>query len=321
MSLLVRAIVGLLGLYFIKSYLTRTKYPAPLPPGPKPKPIIGNLLDLPSRGEADWLHWYKHKKTYGPISSVQVFGETLIIVNDARIAVELMEKRSVIHSDRPSLTFVEMSGFKDIFSTRNNNDPRVRAERKLFYQQIGSNNSVARFNHIQEAEVARFLVRVRDNPEGLQKHIQKQAAAIILKLAYGYSVVPHGDDPLVDLIGRAMGNFGAALVPGVWLVDFIPSLRHIPAWFPGATFARAAETFRESAQAWGSQPYEFVRQQMSQNKHVPSYLSGLIEEKGIPAPGSFDEVVMKWSAAAMYGGGSDTASTSTLNCKPDLISE
>ncbi|GLA03815.1 hypothetical protein AnigIFM60653_003830 [Aspergillus niger] len=317
MSLLVRAITGLLGLLILKSFLTRKKFLAPLPPGPKPKPIIGNLLDLPSKGEADWLHWYKHKKAYGPISSVQVFGETLIIVNDARIAVELMEKRSVIHSDRPSLTFIEMfaitalgrSGFKDIVSMRNNNDPRVRAERKLFYQQIGSNNSVARFNHIQEAEVGRFLVRVRDNPEGLQDHIRKQAAAIILKLAYGYSVVPHGNDPLVDLIGRAMGNLGAALVPGVWLVDFIPFLRHIPTWFPGATFARVAETFKESARAWNCQPYEFVRYQMSQNKHAPSYLSGLIEEKGVPEPGSFDEIVMKWSAAALYGGGSDTAST------------
>lgn len=61
---------------------------------------------------------------------------------------------------------------------RNNNDPRVRAERKLFYQQIGSNNSVARFNHIQEAEVGRFLVRVRDNPEGLQDHIRKYVCHI-----------------------------------------------------------------------------------------------------------------------------------------------
>lgn len=56
--------------------------------------------------------------------------------------------------------------------------------------------------------------------------IYRQAAAIILKVAYGYSVVPHGDDPLVDLIARAMGNLGAALVPGVWLVDFIPFCMH-----------------------------------------------------------------------------------------------
>lgn len=56
--------------------------------------------------------------------------------------------------------------------------------------------------------------------------IYRQAAAIILKLAYGYSVVPHGNDPLVDLIGRAMGNLGEALVPGVWLVDFIPFCMH-----------------------------------------------------------------------------------------------
>ncbi|BCR93381.1 uncharacterized protein AKAW2_10427A [Aspergillus luchuensis] len=108
MSLLVRAIVGLLGLVILRSFLTRKRFPAPLPPGPKPKPIIGNLFDLPANGEADWLHWYKHKKTYGPISSVQVFGETLIIINDARIAVELLEKRSATHSDRPSLTFIEI---------------------------------------------------------------------------------------------------------------------------------------------------------------------------------------------------------------------
>ncbi|OJI85071.1 hypothetical protein ASPTUDRAFT_54746 [Aspergillus tubingensis CBS 134.48] len=299
MSLLVRAIVGLLGLVILKSFLTRKRFPAPLPPGPKPKPIIGNLFDLPANGEADWLHWYKHKKTYGPISSVQVFGETLIIVNDAQIAVELLEKRSATHSDRPGLTFIEMfattaprTGYFAANSLRNNNDPRVRTERKLFYQQIGSNNSVARFNHIQEAEVGRTLLRVRDNPEGLQDHIRKQAAAIILKVAYGYSVVPHGDDPLVDLIARAMGNLGAALVPGVWLVDFIPFLRHIPAWFPGATFKRVAENFRESARAWNCQPYEFVRHQMSQNKHAPSYLSGLLEAKGVPEPGSFDEITI-----------------------------
>ena len=69
MSLLVRAITGLLGLLILKSFLTRKKFLAPLPPGPKPKPIIGNLLDLPSKGEADWLHWYKHKKTYGAYST------------------------------------------------------------------------------------------------------------------------------------------------------------------------------------------------------------------------------------------------------------
>ena len=36
-----------------------------LPPGPRPLPIIGNLLDLPRGVEA--RHWAKHKKLYGMV--------------------------------------------------------------------------------------------------------------------------------------------------------------------------------------------------------------------------------------------------------------
>ena len=44
----------------------------------------------------------------GPISSVTVFGQTLIILNEARLAIELMEKRSAIHSSRPTAEFIDM---------------------------------------------------------------------------------------------------------------------------------------------------------------------------------------------------------------------
>jgi hypothetical protein len=37
----------------------------PRPPGPWRKPIIGNLMDLPSPDEQDWQHWLKHKELFG----------------------------------------------------------------------------------------------------------------------------------------------------------------------------------------------------------------------------------------------------------------
>lgn len=74
-----------------------------LPPGPKPLPLVGNLLDLPK--DHDWVHWAKHKEVYGPISSVTVFDQTIIILNDVQAAIDLFEKRSNIYSDRPILTF------------------------------------------------------------------------------------------------------------------------------------------------------------------------------------------------------------------------
>lgn len=46
---------------------------------------------------------------------------------------------------------------------------------------------------------------------------------MILKLAYGYTIEPHGSDPLVDLADEALLQFSAAAVPGAWLVDTIPA--------------------------------------------------------------------------------------------------
>lgn len=77
--------------------------PAALPPGPKPLPFIGNLLDVPK--EYEWLHWAKHKDIYGPISMVSVLGKNIVIINDFQLAVDILNKRSTIYSDRPTFTF------------------------------------------------------------------------------------------------------------------------------------------------------------------------------------------------------------------------
>ena len=41
--------------------------------------------------------------TTGPISSVTVMGQTIVIINSGRIAQELFGKRSAIYSSRPKL--------------------------------------------------------------------------------------------------------------------------------------------------------------------------------------------------------------------------
>lgn len=41
----------------------------------------------------------------GPISSITVFGQNLVIINDIKIATELLDKRALNHSDRPTQVF------------------------------------------------------------------------------------------------------------------------------------------------------------------------------------------------------------------------
>lgn len=58
--------IGILALYLFKLFLFPKKHQgATLPPGPKPKPLIGNLTDLPPAGKEEWVHWSKHKDLYG----------------------------------------------------------------------------------------------------------------------------------------------------------------------------------------------------------------------------------------------------------------
>ena len=58
-------ILGIVGLYVTKMLLTRKGPLGPLPPGPRPKLVLGNIADLPLPGTQDWMHWLKHKELYG----------------------------------------------------------------------------------------------------------------------------------------------------------------------------------------------------------------------------------------------------------------
>lgn len=58
-----------LGIFVRTTQRGRKSRDLPLPPGPRPMPIIGNLRDLPNTDEQDWQHWMKHKAIYGKIVS------------------------------------------------------------------------------------------------------------------------------------------------------------------------------------------------------------------------------------------------------------
>lgn len=58
----------LLTLWSIRDHQKRRGLP--YPPGPRPLPIVGNLLDIPK--EFSWLAYTRFSKTYGTMFSVIV---------------------------------------------------------------------------------------------------------------------------------------------------------------------------------------------------------------------------------------------------------
>ncbi|EHK24794.1 uncharacterized protein TRIVIDRAFT_190045 [Trichoderma virens Gv29-8] len=282
-----------------------------LPPGPKPLPILGNILDLPPSGTPEFQHWLKFKDLYGPISSITVLGQTMVFLHDKQAAYDILGKMSLKTSSRPKSVFAfELCGFQNFTSGRQY-DATFRLHRKFMHQQAGTKLVAARFNGIQDVESRRLLKRILGSPKSLVKHFGTEAAAIILKIVYGYSIDPHVSDPLAELIENMMDNFSQAMVPSPRLVDLIPALKHLPDGFPGTEFKETARQWNKVNHDTVNIPYSFVERQMANGTHRPSFVSGLIEryssEKSIN--GKIDrnnEDAIKWAAGIMYGGGADT---------------
>ncbi|KAJ4396738.1 hypothetical protein N0V93_000959 [Gnomoniopsis smithogilvyi] len=282
----------------------KTSVRPPLPPGPKGLPFIGSIHALPPSGEIEARHWLKHKKLYGPISSVKVLDQTIIIVNDADLAFEILEKRSAKHSSRPRQVFAgEMMGWENALAFIPYND-RFRAHRKNMSRIIGSQRAVSQFNELQEAEVGHFLLHVLQDPDKLiTEHIRRETGAVILNIVYGYNAERIESDPLIDMAGDAMDKFAKAAVPGAFMVDILPFLRNLPSWLPGTGFKQLALQWGSELRDVTEKPYAFVKHQKASGKPQTSFLSRLIDAGD---GNSSDDFINKWSAMSLYVAGADT---------------
>ncbi|KIM45959.1 hypothetical protein M413DRAFT_298764 [Hebeloma cylindrosporum] len=271
-----------------------------LPPGPKSLPLVGNILDMPS--EREWLTFARWGETWGDICSVTVLGQPLIILNSAKVAIDMLDKKSAIYSDRPTLQMGgELVGWKNTMVLLPYGD-RFRRYRRLFHRLIGNPASIQCFYPSEELEARRFLRRLLTTPGDLAAHVRKTAGAVILRISHGYEV-KETNDPFVEIADKATNQFSLATAPGGYLVDLIPALRHLPLWFPGATFRRQAKEWSGTLLEMVDRPYAFVKQQMASGIAHLSFTSTLLEGKQLSEEEEFD---LKWSAASLYSGAADT---------------
>ena len=76
-----------------------------------------------------------------------------------------------------------------------------------------------------------------------------------MKIGYGISV-QESDDPYISIAEVVLSGGPEAGVPGAFLVDFLPFLKHVPSWFPGAGFQKKALVrWREAMSTMANKPF------------------------------------------------------------------
>lgn len=248
------------GVYLVKQAFSK-KNLAPYPPGPAGWPLIGNISDIPHIKV--WLTFAEWGKKYGDISHVEVLGQHIIVLNSIKTAMELLDKKSPVYSDRPVRPMGgELVGWKHSLGLLSYGD-RFRCYRKNVHRIIGNRTAISVYNTIEEIETYRFLKRVFAKPEQLQAHIRHTAGAIILRISYGYEV-KENNDPFVDLADRAMDQLSRCTATGAFMVDLMPwckttAFRHLqlPDYFQWLIFPSGFLVLNSSA--WpvnGTRPWK-----------------------------------------------------------------
>lgn len=109
----------------------------------------------------------------GPISSVTIFGQTLVIVNSVVTATDMLDKKSSNYSDRPILQMGgELVGWKHGLVLLPLGQP-FRNSRKFFHQVIGTPSAMMKYLPSTELATKRFLKRVLTKPEEISDHVRQ----------------------------------------------------------------------------------------------------------------------------------------------------
>jgi hypothetical protein len=75
-----------------------------------------------------------------------------------------------------------------------------------------------------------------------------------MSMAYGIQI-KDTNDPFINLAEAAVKSASEASVPGAFLVDVIPILKHVPEFVPGAGFKKQARIWRKLQEDLRERPY------------------------------------------------------------------
>ncbi|KAJ7812014.1 cytochrome P450 [Mycena olivaceomarginata] len=291
------AIVTLSLTCIVSVYYIRPKKPrARLPPGPRGLPFIGNVLDIPTKSYS--LEFAELGDVWGNIFSLTAFGKTMIIVNSLEVTKDLLDVRGANFSDRPVIPMGgELAGFNNTLPLAHYGD-RVRKERKLFHRFFGTQLAVKQFVPLLSTEIRKLLRNILLSPDGLIDKIRCATGAISLRIAYGYRLRDGPErDLFLELFETVGHNFFNLATQAAFLVD----IRYWPEWLPGGGFHTLAKMWSKQVHDTVNTGLDYVKKEMAAGTAETSFLSNLLEE------GSHENYLIKWAAASIQVGGSDTA--------------
>ncbi|KAG6888602.1 hypothetical protein C0995_007031 [Termitomyces sp. Mi166 len=215
-----------------------------LPPGPPGVPLLGSLLDVPSKHLATYFRRLLHE--YGGLVSLNLMGFRLILIGDIALAKDLLEKHAAKHSSRPVVHYI-----------RHHVDP---IETYWFTSKEGRNHTIGRklsvgvmstvragkTEPLQEFEATLNIQRLLDDGgKEWFHHLSLTVASSVLTAVFG-THCPTGLESDLKEVLDVNAELVLLLTPSASIVNAFPCLDLLPGPMP---WRIRAQVFRKREEA------------------------------------------------------------------------
>ncbi|KAI1769929.1 cytochrome P450 [Hypoxylon cercidicola] len=201
------------------------KRSAGLPPGPRALPIIGNLHLMPtSKPYKQFAEW---GKMYGPIYSLMVGSNPLIMLQSQKVAKELLDKRGSNYSSRPDLYILSDLSSRGLRQVAMKYTPTWRQMHRVNHKILNA-NAVRAYTAYQNLESRQMLVDILDRPDEQKRHMQRFSNSVSCQMVYGFRTTTWSDPKLQSVVSIFAEVCDLAVSIPAQLMDCYPALQKIP---------------------------------------------------------------------------------------------
>ncbi|KAJ8581526.1 cytochrome P450 [Rhizopogon salebrosus TDB-379] len=282
----------------------------PLPPGPKPLPVLGNILSIDA--QEPWLTYAEWRDAYGDLVFVRILDQEVVVINSQHVAEDLLDKRSRIYSDRPYLATLEPFGWTHNFAFAPYGDV-WRLSRRLFHQTF-RHVSALKFRPLQLRRARQMIVNLIDDPERYNSHFATFSSSVSMSAVYNYEPNPR-NDPLVQILQNALDLGLAIMTPEKAIIlKTFPFLLKLPDWCWGSSIKHDAQLSTNRTNEMINMPFRYAQQHMAEDtllgrsSMVTENLQRMEKQDEASKP-MFEDALKKAATTALVGAYETTTST------------
>ncbi|RPD61610.1 cytochrome P450 [Lentinus tigrinus ALCF2SS1-6] len=233
--------------------------------------------------------------------------DSIVVLGSASVIMEYLDKCSANTSDRKQSILIELSG-SDLnlgFMPYGN---WWRRHRRAFWQYFRP-QAVMNYRPVQKTMSTRYLGKLLRDPSRFKRYMRYTFSATLMKVLYDIEVADENDEYIIK-VEQAVQGAAEGTLPGRFLVEVFPFLRHVPEWVPGAGFQERFAAWRAAASELKNAPVARVKDSMERQEGAPCIVREMLSKivrSGVEGPTLVEEEeIVKDVAAVAFEAGSDT---------------